>query len=380
MRGAVARLLRTEAAVPVHGLPSADLRTGAGTIFHKSRTPLTKWFLAMHLLTASKNDIAALELARQIDVKWDTAWLIKQKLMEAMRQRNSIYKLAGEVQIDDAYQGGEKPGKCGRGAANKTPFVIAVQTRDGRPIYTQLRVLPAFTKEAIRDYAKASIEPGSRVLSDGLSCFNGLAEADMRHVVRITGGGRPKGSDFKWVNTGLGNVKSAITGTLRSCDPQHAPRYLAAFRVALQSPLRAEGEPRPARPSGGHDQPAAASFDHRDPVKWSGSVGVIRKMDARTALACSSADTASPTAATKARSPCSAWSGSASWPITSSTSAEPSNSRPAGSAADQRFSDKPAGRPGGACCVRAIDRSSQNPVILRREVASAAASAQHRGI
>jgi hypothetical protein len=92
----------------------------AGTIFQKSRTPLTKWFLAMHLMTAAKNDIAALELARQLDVKWDTAWLIKQKLMEVMRQRNSIYKLAGDIQIDDAYQGGEKPGKRGRGAANKT--------------------------------------------------------------------------------------------------------------------------------------------------------------------------------------------------------------------------------------------------------------------
>lgn len=66
----------------------------AGTIFHKSSTALTKWFLAMHLMTGSKNDIAALELERQLDVKWDTAWLIKQKLMEVMLQRNSIYRLA----------------------------------------------------------------------------------------------------------------------------------------------------------------------------------------------------------------------------------------------------------------------------------------------
>lgn len=201
----------------------------AGTIFHKSRTPLAKWFLAMHLMTASKNDIAALELARQLDVKWDTAWLIKQKLMEVMRQRNSIYKLAGDIQIDDAYQGGEKPGKRGRGAQNKAPFVIAVQTRDGRPIYTQMRAVAAFTKEAIKDYAMRSIAAGSRVLSDGLACFEGLAEAGLKHVVKIAGGGRPEDPDFTWVNTGLGNVKSAITGTLRSCDPQHAPRYLAAF-------------------------------------------------------------------------------------------------------------------------------------------------------
>jgi len=201
----------------------------SSTIFHKSHTPLTKWFLAMHLMTSAKNDIAALELARQLDVKWDTAWLIKQKLMEVMKQRNSIYKLAGDVQVDDAYQGGEKAGKRGRGAANKTPFVVAVETRDGRPIYTQLRCIPALTKEAIKDYALHNIEPGSRVLSDGLGCFNGFADAGMKHRPRITGGGRPEGDDFKWVNTGVSNVKGAITGTLRSCDPQHAPRYLAAF-------------------------------------------------------------------------------------------------------------------------------------------------------
>lgn len=201
----------------------------SGTIFHKSKTPLTKWFLAIHLLTSAKNDISGLELARQLDVKWDTAWLIKQKLMEVMRQRNSIYKLSGDVQIDDAYLGGEKAGKTGRGAANKVPFVVAVATRDSKPIYTQLRRVEGFTKAAIRDFAATGIERGARVFSDGLACFIGLAEAGMRHLPIATGGGRPRNPVFKWVNTGLANVKSAITGTCRSCDPQHTDRYLAAF-------------------------------------------------------------------------------------------------------------------------------------------------------
>lgn len=204
----------------------------AGTIFHKSRTPLTKWFLAMHLITSAKNDVASLELSRQLDVKWDTAWLMKQKLLEVMVQRNSIYKLEGDVQIDDAYQGGEQPalpGNTGRGARGKVPFVLAVQTRDGRPIFAQMRVVPGFTKEAIRNYAEASIEPGARVLSDGLGCWNGLAEAGMKHEPKVTGGGRPRMGEFKWVNTALGNIKSAIVGTCRSCDIQHTPRYLAAY-------------------------------------------------------------------------------------------------------------------------------------------------------
>jgi hypothetical protein len=45
---------------------------------------------------------------------------------------------------------------------------VAVETRDGRPIYTQLRCFPTFTKETIKDYALHNIEPGSRVRSDGL--------------------------------------------------------------------------------------------------------------------------------------------------------------------------------------------------------------------
>ena len=76
----------------------------------------------MHLLTASKNDIASLELARQLDVKWDTAWTIKQKLMEVMLQRNFIYKLKGDTQIDDAYQGGEKARKTRARGRQQAPF------------------------------------------------------------------------------------------------------------------------------------------------------------------------------------------------------------------------------------------------------------------
>ena len=55
--------------------------------------------------------ISALELSRQLGVKYDTAWAIKHKLMAAMQDRNKAYKLKGDVQIDDAYLGGEGRGR-----------------------------------------------------------------------------------------------------------------------------------------------------------------------------------------------------------------------------------------------------------------------------
>jgi len=123
----------------------------AGTIFHKSTTPLTSWFLAMHLITSAKNDISSLELSRQLGVKWDTAWLIKQKLMEVMRQRNSIYKLGGDVQMDDAHLGGErpaKPGKSGRGAEGKLPLRRGDQ--GARSASIRMRMSPGPFKESGR--------------------------------------------------------------------------------------------------------------------------------------------------------------------------------------------------------------------------------------
>lgn len=206
----------------------------AGTLFQASKLPLRTWFLAMHLLAQSKNDIAALELMRQLGVKYDTAWLLKQKLLGAMLARNAQRPLSGLIQVDDAYLGGEslrRPGdKRGRGAPNKLPFLAAVATREGRPSAIHLRPVAGFTKAAIGDYAAHSLAAGSAVVSDGLSCFNGFAEAGMDHHPIKTGSGkRPSEPALIWVNTVIGNVKAAIVGTCRALRPRHVGRYLAGF-------------------------------------------------------------------------------------------------------------------------------------------------------
>ena len=69
------------------------------------------------------------------------------------------------------------------------------------------------------------------VYSDGLHCFRGLEQSGCHHIPIVTGGGRPGRyqSTFKWVNTALGNVKNALTGTFLAVTEKHAPRYLAEF-------------------------------------------------------------------------------------------------------------------------------------------------------
>jgi hypothetical protein len=115
--------------------------------------------------------------------------------------------------------------------------VIAVATRDGKPTYTQMRCVASFNKAEIRAYAQAGLERGTRVLSDGFSSFEVVRELGMEHLAIKSGGGRPGDARFKWVNTGLGNVKSAITGTVRSCSRFHAQRYLAAYEYRFNRRL-----------------------------------------------------------------------------------------------------------------------------------------------
>jgi transposase-like protein len=155
----------------------------AGTIFASSKLPLRLWFKAIYLVTQSKRGISSIELGRRLGVTQTAAWMMKHKLAQAMLERNASKRLKGNVQMDDAYIGGARSGRRGRGAAGKTPFVAAIATTDdGKPDQMVLRPVKAFTGSAIRKLASAALEPGAHVVSDGLPCFAAVAQAGCLHT------------------------------------------------------------------------------------------------------------------------------------------------------------------------------------------------------
>ena len=88
-----------------------QLSLTAGTVFQDSKLPLTTRFIAIYQLTQAKGGISSIELARRLGVRQPTAWLVKHKLMRAMAAREAGKpKLAGRVEMDDAYLGGERSG------------------------------------------------------------------------------------------------------------------------------------------------------------------------------------------------------------------------------------------------------------------------------
>ena len=205
----------------------------AGTVFQGTKLALTVWFLAIYLISQAKTGLSALALMRHLGVSYPTAWLIHHKLMQAMVAREARYVLDGQVQVDDAYLGGERGGgKVGRGSENKVPFVAAVSlTDDGHPLRTKLTPVPGFTLKSIAEWAKDQLAPGSTVLSDGLACFGAVIAADCTHRPTVVAGRKPKDMpEFQWINTVLGNLKTSLTGSYHAFDFQkYAARYLAAF-------------------------------------------------------------------------------------------------------------------------------------------------------
>ncbi len=201
----------------------------AGTIFQGTKLALTVWFLAVYLISQAKTGLSALALKRHLGVSYPTAWLIHHKLMQAMAAREERYVLDGQVQVDDAYLGGERSGgKVGRGSENKVPFVAAVSlTDDGHPLRTKLTPVPGFTLKSIAEWAKNQLAPGSTVLSDGLACFSAVTEAGCAHQPTIVAGRKPKDlPEFQWINTVLGNLKTSLTGSYHAFDFQkYAARY-----------------------------------------------------------------------------------------------------------------------------------------------------------
>jgi len=159
---------------------------------------------------------------------------MKHKIMESMRLREEPRELDGRVEMDDAYLGGERSGgKRGRGSENKVPIVAAVQTTpEGKPVVACLRQQP-HTEQEVAVFAASHLATSASVITDGLWCFQATAIIGASHERVVTGGGRASVElpQFKAINTLLGNLKTAISGTYHAFGfAKYAHRYLAEFQ------------------------------------------------------------------------------------------------------------------------------------------------------
>lgn len=118
----------------------------AGTIFEDTRTPLQSWFYAIYLFVTTRNGVSGKELQRALGVTYKTAWRMGHKIREQMDKSDFQGLLSGHVEADEAYVGGRRRGKRGRGAAGKT-IVTGMKERGGA---MQATVIPDVKEKTLR--------------------------------------------------------------------------------------------------------------------------------------------------------------------------------------------------------------------------------------
>ena len=145
----------------------------AGTILQDSRTPLQIWFYAIYLFTTMRHGVSGKELQRSLGVTYKTAWRMGQQIRLLMDKADGEAILRGYVELDEAYVGGHRPGKRGRGAAGKT-IVMGLKERDGR---LETAVIPNVQKDTLRNVVLENVEKGAIVSTDELVSY-GLLNGD----------------------------------------------------------------------------------------------------------------------------------------------------------------------------------------------------------
>lgn len=200
----------------------------AGTLFHKTHIPLPKWFAAIYLMSADKGGISALRLSKLLGVSWPSAYRMLRLLRLAMRDRDRCYPLSGLIEVDDAFVGGKRPGKRGRGAQGKTPVLFAVEQRGAAAGYLAATVLPeGVTQTPVSAFARRHLAPGSTLRTDALPALRSLGRSHA-HQARVT----PPEEAGEWlpkVHLVIANFKRFLLGTFHGVSPRYLGEYLDEF-------------------------------------------------------------------------------------------------------------------------------------------------------
>ena len=201
----------------------------AGTVMHGTKKPLTYWFKAMWWFTTRKSGVNAVNLKELLGLgSYQTAWAWLHKLRRCTI-RQSREPLSGNVEVDEFFIGGQKPGKRGRGADGKTIVLTAVEKEGNRFGRIRLQVVPDCSGDALERFVRTNVVPGSRVRTDGWKGYN-FASKNYSHDKVIASKTIDKNSVLPGVHRIASLVKRLMLGTFQGrFGPEHIQSYMDEY-------------------------------------------------------------------------------------------------------------------------------------------------------
>ena len=181
----------------------------AGTVFHKSSTPLSLWFHAIFVFSHAKSGVSAKEMQRQLGVTYKCAWRMMRLVREALGSERGL--LSGTVETDSA--------SIGR------LTVMAAVERGGR---ATAQVAEGTGKQSIDRFLASSVSRDARLMTDGAPAYWNSGYPRRERITHSYGFSR---GDVH-VNTAeafFSHVKRSMRGTFKGVSSQHLQSYLDAF-------------------------------------------------------------------------------------------------------------------------------------------------------
>lgn len=215
-----------------------DFTIRTNTIFERSKVPLHKWLYAMYLLVTARKGISSMQLAKEIGVTQKTAWFMLGRLREACTAPDSIDKLRGVIEIDEAFFGGLESNKhewkkqrLGRGPVGKVS-VLGMRERGGR---TWAKVEEDRTLDVIHGHVHGNVEVGSQLYTDDHLVFNGLDGLFYSHdTVNHSAGEYARGpASTNSIESVWAVLKRGLNGVYHHASPKHLNRYIQEFAWRL---------------------------------------------------------------------------------------------------------------------------------------------------
>jgi transposase-like protein len=206
-----------------------------GTVFERSKVPLTKWWMAAHMLNSGKNGCSAHEIHRTIGVTYKTAWFMMHRLREAMTELNPT-PMGGpgqSVQADETYYGNSSKRAKGykKGHRYKQQVVALVEPMGRVRAFHVKRA----TADGVRTILVTNASRKSELHTDESRLYVEVGKEFAAHRTVEHGwnqGGFYVGAHGQTTNAVenfFGTFKRGMKGTYRFCSEQHSQRYVSEF-------------------------------------------------------------------------------------------------------------------------------------------------------
>lgn len=206
-----------------------------GTVFERSKIPLTKWWMAAHMFNSGKNGVSAHEIHRSLGITYKSAWFMMHRLREAMKDL-APEPMGGEgqsIQADETYYGNSSKRAKGykKGHSHKASVVALVEPKGRARVFHVKRA----TKQAVREILVTNARRSSELHTDESNLYREVGKEFAAHKTVEHGSnasGFFVGKDGQTTNAAenfFGNFKRSMRGTYRLCSEQHLARYLCEF-------------------------------------------------------------------------------------------------------------------------------------------------------